>query len=420
MGLFISRVRFAAAPPSEAAVRAALVQQVGSSDGLDEFEIRDNVVQVTTALDPVTQPYAIKILLDAGGVHIDFATGRPCIAHLPDYVSKPWLAWPWWTRTRIHVLFQLGLLATALPNHGRSKAAALSDAETESALELEFRALSDAHVMAPLGQDATRAVTGPGGVEAAASTKYGGFLLGAQNVENYLLAAPAATDVLVAAVCQGNEKATSTMVAGALALSELYEVFSVALAPSELAPSIGRAFEAAGRRMARAASEVGGLQKWRFSSVAGRVNDLRGMATSLTAAVVKDGKLAVAHVGEGSAYLFRAGELVRVSADHLWRGQPEYDEKVREHPELADLHVVMHVLGLSQPPHVAIYEGELKPGDVLLLGSSLLAELSLKELLAEHSGTSAVELCRLLTEATPLEERAELSATYVVVKVPAQ
>lgn len=122
MGLFIFRVRFDSAPPSEAALRAELVQQVGSSAGLDGFEVENNVVEVTTLLDSVTQPYTIKILRDWGGTYVDFATGKPGDAPLPDYVRKPWLAWSWWTRTSIHVRFQLGLLSTALPRQAPPQA----------------------------------------------------------------------------------------------------------------------------------------------------------------------------------------------------------------------------------------------------------------------------------------------------------
>jgi hypothetical protein len=111
MGLFVFRVRFESAIPSEALLRAELQRHAGSAFGLDSFEVKGNIVQIATTLDPVTRPYAIKILLDLGGVYVDFTTGEPRDPHLPPYVTQPWPAWPWWTRASIQLRFQLGLLA---------------------------------------------------------------------------------------------------------------------------------------------------------------------------------------------------------------------------------------------------------------------------------------------------------------------
>jgi hypothetical protein len=115
MGLFVIRMRFDSVVPSESVLRSELLRQAGAERGLDSFEIRDNIVQITTTLDPVTRPYAIKVLVDLGGVYLDFGTGEPRDPQLPEYVRQPWRAWPWWTRARILTLFHLGLLSTALP-----------------------------------------------------------------------------------------------------------------------------------------------------------------------------------------------------------------------------------------------------------------------------------------------------------------
>ncbi len=120
MGLFAFRIRFESEPPSEAVLRAELVRQAGSAIGLDSFEVENNVVEITTDLNPVTRPYAIKILLDLGGAYLDFATGEPRDAQLPAYVRQPWPTLPWWTRAYIHARFHWGLLSTALPVQQRS------------------------------------------------------------------------------------------------------------------------------------------------------------------------------------------------------------------------------------------------------------------------------------------------------------
>jgi hypothetical protein len=122
MGLFVYRVRFDSAPPSEVALRAQLTQQAGSAyaDALDDFDLKGNIVEITAALNPVTGPYAVKILLDLGGAYLDFSTREPCDPQLPEYVCKPWPAWPWWKRAGINARFLLGLLSTALPLHRRA------------------------------------------------------------------------------------------------------------------------------------------------------------------------------------------------------------------------------------------------------------------------------------------------------------
>ncbi len=76
-------------------------------------------------------------------------------------------------------------------------------------------------MIAPLGRDGSAELTTLG-VQAADRTRYGGFFVGGQSTEKFLLAADG-DERVVAAVCQGNQKHTNTMVAGVVALSELFE-----------------------------------------------------------------------------------------------------------------------------------------------------------------------------------------------------
>ena len=119
MGLFVHHIRFDSSPPSEEALRGELIRQTGSAYGLDGFALEGNVVEIAVMLEPVTGPYAVKILLGWGGVYLDFGTSKPHDPRLPAYVREPWLAWPWWKRAGIHVLFLLGLFSTALPRPKR-------------------------------------------------------------------------------------------------------------------------------------------------------------------------------------------------------------------------------------------------------------------------------------------------------------
>src|SRR5947209_5970525 len=62
-----------------------------------------------------------------------------------------------------------------------------------------------------------------------------------------------------------------------------------------------------------------------------------GMGTTLTAAYLDGAHLAIAHVGDSRAYLFRDGELIRLTQDHslvdeLVRQGKLTEEQAAEHP----------------------------------------------------------------------------------------
>lgn len=115
VGLFIDRVRFEGEPPSDAEIRAALREQVGSVYGLDAIERHGSELVITSMLEPVTRVYLLKLLIDRGGTPLDFSTRQPRPVALPAYVERPWREHSWWTRTKIQLGFHAGLLSTALP-----------------------------------------------------------------------------------------------------------------------------------------------------------------------------------------------------------------------------------------------------------------------------------------------------------------
>lgn len=81
-----------------------------------------------------------------------------------------------------------------------------------------------------------------------------------------------------------------------------------------------------------------------------------GMATTLTALVLRGARYYVAHVGDTRAYLVRGGRLTQLTEDHTW-----------DHPEFSN--VLRRAIGLDG--HLAIdhADGELAPGDRFLLVS---------------------------------------------------
>jgi PPM family protein phosphatase len=96
---------------------------------------------------------------------------------------------------------------------------------------------------------------------------------------------------------------------------------------------------------------------------------LRGLSCTLTAALVEDGTLALAHVGDSFAGVLRGGRLRRLSAEHTLVA--EYVRDGRLTPVAAERHPLRSVLtrwiGGAAPAEPQLRAVALVPGDVLLL-----------------------------------------------------
>ncbi|HNN96029.1 MAG TPA: hypothetical protein PKI03_27330 [Pseudomonadota bacterium] len=285
----------------------------------------------------------------------------------------------------------------------------------EDALIQEFAALAQRGVIPPLGENGDASVTVAGRVVGAALNAYGQFFSGAQSTASFLLAADGGR--LVGAVCQGNEKHTSTMVAGAIALSEIYQHTLGSGRSSDLGADVRRGFERAHHRIREINLRDVPLRRWTFASCfTSTVKDLRGIGCSVTALAVEGTAAAVAHIGEGRALRQRAGRLERLTADHTLGGQPEYLAKGSR--ELAEFHaeVVLKLLGYTEKADVDYQALMVQPGDLFILAGSLIRTVDVPAVLRQQSAADLTALCRTLQLRTPLKERPALSATYVAVK----
>ena len=102
-----------------------------------------------------------------------------------------------------------------------------------------------------------------------------------------------------------------------------------------------------------------------------KTEELRGMATTAVAALVRGNKAALAHVGDSRAYLSRAGQLTRLTADHSWVEEQIQagmltEAAAREHPWR---NIVTRALSGADGLNVDITELELEVGDRVLLCS---------------------------------------------------
>ena len=113
-----------------------------------------------------------------------------------------------------------------------------------------------------------------------------------------------------------------------------------------------------------------------------------GMGTTLTAAYVDDAHVAIAHVGDSRAYLFRDGTLQRLTQDHslvdeLVRRGKLTEEQAAEHPQRS---IITRALGPEPDVEVDTWTYPARAGDVMLLCSdgltSMISEERVREILA--------------------------------------
>jgi PPM family protein phosphatase len=115
-----------------------------------------------------------------------------------------------------------------------------------------------------------------------------------------------------------------------------------------------------------------------------------GMGTTLTAAYLDETELAIAHVGDSRAYLFRDGELTRLTRDHslvdeLVRQGKLTEEQAAGHPQRS---IITRALGPEPDVEVDTFSYPVHAGDVLLLCSDGLTSMVSEERVAEILGSS--------------------------------
>jgi serine/threonine protein phosphatase PrpC len=129
------------------------------------------------------------------------------------------------------------------------------------------------------------------------------------------------------------------------------------------------------------------------------------LLTTLSALVLRGRRFTLAHVGDCRAYRLHAGQLERLSEDHVW-----------EQPGMQ--HVLKRALGLDQHLVVDYLEGELREGERYLLVSdgvwSTLGDSGIRNVLLDES--DPVAACQALVAAAHLAGSQD-NASAVLVQV---
>ena len=140
-----------------------------------------------------------------------------------------------------------------------------------------------------------------------------------------------------------------------------------------------------------------------ISRVAGDEIELRGMGTTLTALLIRDGRVALLHVGDSRCYRLRGNTFEQLTHDHtvlqelLDSGTISMSEAA-DHPQRSMLTQVLMGEG-SIAPVLMVYEVNSKDRFLLCSDglSSVLTEKEIKSLLKKSNRDEAVEA---LVEAT--------------------
>jgi protein phosphatase len=102
-----------------------------------------------------------------------------------------------------------------------------------------------------------------------------------------------------------------------------------------------------------------------------------GMGTTMTVALVEDGRVAIGHVGDSRAYLIRDRSLEQLTEDHslvaeLVRSGKLSPEEAEGHPQRS---VITRVLGTDPEVDVDTFSVETKSGDLFMICSDGLTSM---------------------------------------------
>ncbi|MDB5802141.1 MAG: serine/threonine protein phosphatase [Rhodocyclales bacterium] len=149
---------------------------------------------------------------------------------------------------------------------------------------------------------------------------------------------------------------------------------------------------------------IGAANRWLVAQSAKR-SQTAGMATTLSALVLRGRRWVVAHVGDSRIYLLRGGELKRLTKDHVW-----------EHPELNT--VLSRAVGLDQHLTIDFSEGELVDGDTFVMLTdgvwATLRDARIQAIVEKHS--DAQEAAFALAE-TAVDSGTQDNCTALVLRV---
>ena len=128
----------------------------------------------------------------------------------------------------------------------------------------------------------------------------------------------------------------------------------------------------------------------RIHGIAQKDASTSGMGTTLTAVLIGEDEISIAHVGDSRAYLYRDGELKRLTSDHslveeLRRQGRLTDEQAEEHPQRS---IITRALGPEPVVEVDTMSYQVRAGDVIVICSDGLTTMISEDRLAQILASS--------------------------------
>jgi protein phosphatase len=150
-------------------------------------------------------------------------------------------------------------------------------------------------------------------------------------------------------------------------------------------------------------------------------DEQRGMGTTVVVMLAQNDQAFIGHVGDSRAYLFRDGELSRLTVDHSWvseqvRAGLLTDDAAKHHPMR---NIVTRALGSRAQVLVDLQENQMRPGDLYLLCSdglnAMLGDDEIRDTLNSRADDPE-GACRALVDAANARG-GEDNTTVVIVRV---
>lgn len=130
--------------------------------------------------------------------------------------------------------------------------------------------------------------------------------------------------------------------------------------------------------------------------------DLFEMGTTITAAVIQDGHLTVAHVGDSSLFRFRQGQIGKITRDHTLAEKLRQEGLVKAgDAEVSQYkHVLTRAVGVDPQVDIDLIQVEVLSGDWILLCTDGLTDMITDQEIAQEirGGLEPQDLARKLVD----------------------
>lgn len=230
---------------------------------------------------------------------------------------------------------------------------------------------------------------------------------------------------IIAAICAGLARDEACGVASGLVASEVYWHFAGKPDWSSVELKLVGALQAAHARVAETQQRVRRLEGWQFRTLFGERMDLWGIGAHATVAAVRHDEAVIAHLGGGSAHLYRDGHLRQLTADHtlsLVAGLPVTVRRGNSLVHETVMQLLPRTIGAPSPIQIDLTRARVRPGDrIVLAGPAVRRSMydDLDRTLRVLAQCNVEEACMLIGHVAEIASPDE-PATLAVVEVPTE